>query len=253
LKFTEEKRQKAIRELNEAKVLNLKRKSYADAARFPEQSVMQPSTLETRLSKQGNVTRDLVDSILNSRENGPVAQTFSCKADKVYLTFKSDEAMAKAKDLLQSDPNEAESSSVPDSHTQPSRSILIVKSVGVSSVSATATKQQCARARKGAANAPASIGHPHATVDTPFASTVDPTINLAVDRVQSKSKKRSDTPTSSANPQRLLQIRFCVFNASFPQIYVFLSLPLCSGSLLPYATPTSKNHPNKPTSLGGGQ
>ena len=111
---SEEKMQQVIQELNEAKqvfateVLNLKKKTYADAARSPAQSVMQPSTLEARLSKQGNITRDLVDSILNSRENGPVAQTFSCKGDRVYLTFKSDEAMAQAKNLLQTEPKAKE-------------------------------------------------------------------------------------------------------------------------------------------------
>jgi hypothetical protein len=105
----EETMQQVLEDLNEAKrlfadeVISFKKRSYADAVRVqsqPETAAM-PS-LEARLLQPHAITRDLIDSILNSRENGPVAQSFSCKGDRVVLSFKNDEAMAQAKRVLQS-------------------------------------------------------------------------------------------------------------------------------------------------------
>jgi hypothetical protein len=114
-RLAEDEKLRALEELTEAKqifanqVLKLAKPTYVDAVRthalpLPDTSAPQLSTLEARLLKDQTITRDVVDNILNSRGNGPLAHAVSCKNDRVYLTFRSDEAKARAKMSCNSHP-----------------------------------------------------------------------------------------------------------------------------------------------------
>ena len=118
-RLVEDEKLRAHEELTETKqifanqILKLAKPTYADAARthtlpLPDASAPQLATLQARLVKAQSISRDVVDNILNSRGNGPVAHAVSCKGDRVYLTFRSDEAKARAKDVLQRAPEARE-------------------------------------------------------------------------------------------------------------------------------------------------